>query len=78
MLQNKYVIFIHCWQDNYLSFLTALLEAFDRIDTAHQHSLNQDGVRQVLQLIGQNPTKTEMRSCFKQYGKLSSLQIKII
>lgn len=50
--------------------LAALHEAFDKIDEDQKGSLNQDGVRQVLQLIGQNPTKAEMKQSFTQFGNI--------
>ncbi|XP_045205689.1 troponin C, isoallergen Bla g 6.0301-like [Mercenaria mercenaria] len=43
----------------------AIKEAFDLIDREKEGKLDKYGVREVLQLIGQNPTKKEMDEYFK-------------
>lgn len=43
----------------------AMKEAFDNIDVEKTGKLDKNGVREVLQLIGQNPTKKEMDDYFK-------------
>lgn len=48
---------------------SALEQAFDSIDKDKTGALSKEGVREVLQCIGQNPTKSEIAECFKRYGK---------
>ncbi|KAL4230335.1 Troponin C [Mactra antiquata] len=47
------------------SLKEAIREAFDNVDRDKTGSLDMDGVREVLQLIGQNPTKREMDEYFR-------------
>lgn len=50
------------------SLKEAIIDAFDRIDVDKTCRLSSDGVRSVLQLVGQNPTKAELNIYFKQLG----------
>ncbi|KAH3841850.1 troponin C, skeletal muscle-like [Dreissena polymorpha] len=48
------------------SLKAAIRDAFDKVDVDRRGHVDRGGAREVLQLIGQNPTREEMGAYFKE------------